>query len=91
MWGISRRLTVSYVLVTLVVVVLVEAFVLGYQEPRLVSDAQLQAEVRGTAQQLLRPAHASAILAACRPEPCSATAASAPSPAPPRRRRMAAR
>jgi NarL family two-component system sensor histidine kinase LiaS len=48
-WGISRRLTVSYVLVAIVVVVLVEAFVLGYQEPRLVSNAQLQAEVRGTA------------------------------------------
>jgi signal transduction histidine kinase len=48
-WGISRRLTVSYVLVAIVVVVLVEAFVLGYQEPRLVSSAQLQAEVRGTA------------------------------------------
>jgi signal transduction histidine kinase len=48
-WGISRRLTVSYVLVAIVVVVLVEAFVLGYQEPRLVSNAQLQTEVRGTA------------------------------------------
>jgi signal transduction histidine kinase len=48
-WSISRRLTVSYVLVAIAVVVLVEAFVLGYQEPRLVSNAQLQGEVRGTA------------------------------------------
>jgi signal transduction histidine kinase len=50
MSGISRRLMVSYVLVTIVVVVLVEAFVLGYEVPRLVSNAQLQAEVRATAQ-----------------------------------------
>jgi signal transduction histidine kinase len=40
---------VSYVLVALVVVVLVEAFVLGYQEPRFVSGAELQAQVRSTA------------------------------------------
>ncbi|HEY1831150.1 MAG TPA: histidine kinase [Acidimicrobiales bacterium] len=40
---------VSYVLVTIVVVVLVEAFVLGYQVPRLVNEARLQTQVRGTA------------------------------------------
>jgi NarL family two-component system sensor histidine kinase LiaS len=48
--GISRRLIASYVLVTIAVVVLVEAFVLGYQVPHLLSDAQLQAQVRGTAE-----------------------------------------
>lgn len=48
--GISRRLIASYVLVTVAVVVLVEAFVLGYQVPHLLDDAQLQAQVRGTAQ-----------------------------------------
>jgi len=40
---------VSYVLVTVAVVVLVEAFVFGYQMPRLVNNARLEAEVRGTA------------------------------------------
>jgi signal transduction histidine kinase len=48
--GISRRLIASYVLVTIAVVLLVEAFALGYEVPRLVSDAQQQAQVRGTAQ-----------------------------------------
>ncbi|HTT89954.1 MAG TPA: histidine kinase [Acidimicrobiales bacterium] len=48
-WGISGRLIASYVLVTLAVVVLVEALVLGYQAPRLVNDAQLQSEVAATA------------------------------------------
>lgn len=48
-WGISRRLIASYVLVTVAVVVLVEVFVLGYQVPRLVSGAELQAQVRDTA------------------------------------------
>jgi signal transduction histidine kinase len=46
--GISGRLTASYVVVTLAVVVLVEALVLGYQAPRLVNDAQLQAELGAT-------------------------------------------
>ena len=49
-WGISGRLIASYVLVTLAVVVLVEAIVLGYQAPRLVNDTQLQAELAATAQ-----------------------------------------
>jgi signal transduction histidine kinase len=48
-WGLSGRLIASYVLVTLAVVVLVEALVFGYQAPRLVNDAQLQALVGGTA------------------------------------------
>ncbi len=48
-WGLSGRLIASYVLVTLAVVVLTEALVLGYQAPRLVNDAQLQAQVSGTA------------------------------------------
>jgi two-component system, NarL family, sensor histidine kinase LiaS len=49
-WGISGRLIASYVLVTLAVVVLVEAIVLGYQAPRLVNDTQLQAQLAATAQ-----------------------------------------
>ena len=49
-WGLSARLIASYILVTLAVVVLVEALVLGYQAPQLVNDAQLQAQVVGTAQ-----------------------------------------
>ena len=47
-WGISGRLTATYVLVTLAVVVLVEALVLGYQAPRLVDDVQLQTQVGAT-------------------------------------------
>lgn len=47
-WGISGRLIASYVLVTLAVVVVVEAVVLGYQAPRLVGDTTLQAEVGAT-------------------------------------------
>jgi signal transduction histidine kinase len=50
-WGLSARLTASYVLVTLAVVVLVEALVLGYQAPHLVEDAKLQAQVGGTAKE----------------------------------------
>ncbi len=49
MSGISRRLIASYVLVTVAVLVLVEGFVLGYQAPRLVNDAQLEAQLRATA------------------------------------------
>ena len=48
--GLSGRLIASYILVTLAVVVLVEALVLGYQAPQLVNDAQLQAQLIGTAQ-----------------------------------------
>jgi signal transduction histidine kinase len=42
-WGLSGRLIASYILVTLAVVVLVEALVLGFQVPQLVNDAQMQA------------------------------------------------
>ena len=49
-WGLSGRLIASYILVTLAVVVLVEALVLGYQAPGLVNDAQLKTLVSATAQ-----------------------------------------
>jgi signal transduction histidine kinase len=49
-WGLSGRLIASYILITLAVVVLVEALVLGYQAPRLVNDVQLKALVSATAQ-----------------------------------------
>jgi signal transduction histidine kinase len=49
-WGLSGRLIASYILVTLAVVVLVEALVLGYEAPQLVNDAQLQTQVIATAQ-----------------------------------------
>ena len=48
-WGLSGRLIASYILVTLAVVVLVEALVLGFQVPQLVNGAQLQAQVDATA------------------------------------------
>lgn len=48
-WGLSARLTASYVVVTLAVIVLVEAIVLGYQAPRLVKDTKLQGQVDATA------------------------------------------
>ena len=48
-WGLSGRLIASYILVTLVVVVLVEALVLGFQVPLLVNGAQLQAQVDAAA------------------------------------------
>jgi len=55
-WGLSGRLIASYILVTLAVVVLVEALVLGFQVPQLVNGAQSQAQVdaaaRSYAQQL---------------------------------------
>jgi hypothetical protein len=44
-WGLSARLTASYIVVTLVVVLLVEALVLGFQVLPLVNGAQLQAQV----------------------------------------------
>ena len=57
-WGLSARLTVSYILVTLTAVVLVEALTLGFQVPSLVNGAQLQAQVVAAAksygQQLAR-------------------------------------
>jgi signal transduction histidine kinase len=49
-WGLSGRLIASYILVTLAVVVLVEALVLGFQVPSLLTGAQLQAQVDATAQ-----------------------------------------
>jgi signal transduction histidine kinase len=51
-WGLSGRLIASYIAVTLAVVVLVEALVLGFQVPQLVNDAQMQtvqAQVDATA------------------------------------------
>src|SRR6266571_4070869 len=44
-WGLSGRLIASYILVTLVVVVLVEALVLGFPVPPLVNGVQLQAHL----------------------------------------------
>lgn len=49
MRDLSRRLASSYVLVMTAVVVLVEAFVLVYQAPRLLADAQLHTKVQSTA------------------------------------------
>ena len=49
-WGLSSRLIASYILVTLAVVVLVEALVLGFQVPRLVNGSQLQAQIGAAAQ-----------------------------------------
>ncbi|HEY2549027.1 MAG TPA: HAMP domain-containing protein, partial [Streptosporangiaceae bacterium] len=48
-WGLSGRLIASYILVTLAVVVLVEALVLGFQVPALVNGTQLQSQVDATA------------------------------------------
>jgi signal transduction histidine kinase len=52
-WGLPGRLIASYILVTVAVVVLVEALVLGFLVPRLVNgvklQAQLQAQVDATA------------------------------------------
>jgi NarL family two-component system sensor histidine kinase LiaS len=48
-WGLSGRLIASYILVTLAVVVLVEALALGFQVPALVNGAQLQAQVDAAA------------------------------------------
>ncbi|MGH8988647.1 MAG: HAMP domain-containing protein, partial [Acidimicrobiales bacterium] len=50
LWGVSRRLITSYALVTVFAVVLVEAFVLGYQVPKLLSDAELHTQVGVTAE-----------------------------------------
>jgi signal transduction histidine kinase len=48
-WGLQARLTASYVAVTLAVVVLVEAIVLGYQTPQLVGGTELRAPVVASA------------------------------------------
>src|SRR5215510_1561188 len=53
-WGLSGRLTASYILVTLAVVVLVEALVLGFQVPSLLNGAQLQAQVIAAAKDYSR-------------------------------------
>jgi signal transduction histidine kinase len=50
MWGLSGRLIASYILVTLAVVVLVEALVLGFQVLPLLNGTHLQAQVDATAQ-----------------------------------------
>lgn len=47
--GLSGRLIASYIFVTLAVVVLVEALVLGFQVPAMVTGAQLQAQVDAAA------------------------------------------
>jgi signal transduction histidine kinase len=47
-WGISARLIVSYVLVTLAAVVLVEALVMGSQAPRIGTADQRQGQVSAT-------------------------------------------
>jgi signal transduction histidine kinase len=49
LWGLSGRLIASYILVTLAVVVLVEALVLDFQVAVQVSSLQLQAQVNATA------------------------------------------
>ncbi len=48
-WGLSGRLTASYILVTLVAVLLVESLMLGLQVLPLVTGAQLQAQVDAAA------------------------------------------
>jgi NarL family two-component system sensor histidine kinase LiaS len=53
-WGLSARLTASYILVTLAVVVLVEALVLGFQVPSLVNSTQLQAQIDAAAKSYVR-------------------------------------
>lgn len=45
-WGLSGRLTASYILVTFAVVVFVEALVLGFQLPWLLNSAQFQLPTR---------------------------------------------
>jgi signal transduction histidine kinase len=65
-WGLSGRLIASYILVTLAVVVLVEALVLGFQVPALVNGTQLQSQVDATATYyshwLSQPATAATVL-----------------------------
>jgi signal transduction histidine kinase len=53
-WGLSGRLIASYILVTLTVVVLVEALVLGFEVPSLANGTQLQAQVDATANSYAR-------------------------------------
>ncbi len=53
-WGLSGRLTASYILVTLVVVVLVEVLVLGFQVLPVAIGTRLQAQVDATAQSYAR-------------------------------------
>ena len=53
-WGLSGRLTASYILVTFVVVVLVEVLVLGFEVLPLVSGTRLQEQVDATAQYYAR-------------------------------------
>src|SRR5215469_12283767 len=52
--GLSGRLTASYILVTVAVVVLVEAIALGFQVPQLVNSATLQAQVDAVAKSYAR-------------------------------------
>jgi signal transduction histidine kinase len=48
-WGLSGRLTASYIAVTVAAVVLVEALVLSFQVPSLLNGAQQQAQVDAAA------------------------------------------
>jgi signal transduction histidine kinase len=48
-WGLPGRLVASYILVTFAAVVAVEALVLGFEVPSLVTETQLQAQVDATA------------------------------------------
>ena len=79
-WGLSGRLIASYILVTLVVVVLVEALVLCFQVAPVAEGDQLVPSCRprwsADRDELRRAVSPSATPAACRPEPCSATPAS---------------
>jgi signal transduction histidine kinase len=60
-WGLSGRLTASYIAVTVAAVVLVEVLVIGFQVPSLLNGAQQQAEVnaaaRSYAQQIVQRYH----------------------------------
>jgi NarL family two-component system sensor histidine kinase LiaS len=48
-WGLSGRLIASYIVVTVAVVVLVEALVLGFQVSQAVNESRLQAQVDAAA------------------------------------------
>ena len=45
-WGLSGRLIASYILVTLTVVVLIEALVFGFEVPQLLYGSQVQAQLQ---------------------------------------------
>jgi hypothetical protein len=45
-WGLSGRLIASYILVTLAVVVLIEALVFGFEVPQLLCGSQVQTQLQ---------------------------------------------